>query len=110
MTAVLIAIIAIIVVALVATVVITRSRSRGRAAPIATAPSAPKTAPTPAPIAEAEPEPATYRGRLGTVRGLFSGAVSSLRTGKIDASTWESLEEALIRARRGCANHHCTPD
>jgi fused signal recognition particle receptor len=37
------------------------------------------------------------------VRGLFSGAVSALRSGRIDAATWESLEEALIRADVGVA-------
>ncbi len=35
------------------------------------------------------------------MRGLFSGAVSALRSGRIDESTWESLEEALIRADVG---------
>ena len=49
------------------------------------------------------PEAATYRSRLGNVRGLFSGAVSALRSGRIDAATWESLEEALIRADVGVA-------
>jgi fused signal recognition particle receptor len=48
-----------------------------------------------------EPEPATYRSRLGNVRGIFSGAVSALRSGRIDAATWDSLEEALIRADVG---------
>ena len=43
----------------------------------------------------------TYRSRLGSVRGLFSGAVSALRSGRIDAATWDSLEEALIRADVG---------
>ncbi len=37
------------------------------------------------------------------MRGLFSGAVASLRTGRIDQATWESLEEALIRADVGVA-------
>ena len=58
------------------------------------------------PAAEPEPDVAvapTYRSRLGGVRGLFSGAVSSLRSGRIDAATWESLEEALIRADVGVA-------
>jgi fused signal recognition particle receptor len=54
------------------------------------------------PVEEVAP-PATYRSRLGSVRGLFSGAVASLRTGRIDQSTWESLEEALIRADVGVA-------
>ena len=35
------------------------------------------------------------------MRGLFSGAVSALRGGRIDAATWDSLEEALIRADVG---------
>ncbi|HTX01579.1 MAG TPA: signal recognition particle receptor subunit alpha, partial [Acidimicrobiales bacterium] len=47
------------------------------------------------------PKPPSYRSRLGGVRGLFSGAVSALRSGKVDESTWESLEEALIRADVG---------
>jgi fused signal recognition particle receptor len=63
----------------------------------------PKAAPGPLaePVVEAEPEPATYRSRLGNVRGIFSGAVSALRSGRIDAATWDSLEEALIRADVG---------
>jgi fused signal recognition particle receptor len=67
-------------------------------------PTKPSTkAPLPEPAVEPEPapEPATYRSRLGVVRGIFSGAVSSLRSGKIDAATWDSLEEALIRADVG---------
>ena len=35
------------------------------------------------------------------MRGLFSGAVAALRSGRIDETTWESLEEALIRADVG---------
>jgi fused signal recognition particle receptor len=66
-------------------------------------------APPPAPVAEPAPEPVvdpvaeapTYRSRLGGVRGLFSGAVSALRAGRIDQETWDSLEEALIRADVG---------
>ena len=37
------------------------------------------------------------------MRGLFSGAVAALRSGRIDAATWDSLEEALIRADVGVA-------
>jgi len=54
------------------------------------------------PLEEAAPT-ATYRSRLGSVRGLFSGAVASLRSGRIDQATWDSLEEALIRADVGVA-------
>jgi fused signal recognition particle receptor len=57
--------------------------------------------PAPEPVAEPVAEPATYRSRLGSVRGLFSGAVSALRAGRIDQETWDSLEEALIRADVG---------
>ena len=58
------------------------------------------------------PPPAapTYRSRLGSVRGLFSGAVSALRSGRIDAATWESLEEALIRADVGVATTNALLD
>jgi fused signal recognition particle receptor len=58
--------------------------------------------PTPRPEPEPEPEPATYRGRLGKARGLLSGYVGAIRSrGKIDATTWDELEEALIRADVG---------
>ena len=51
---------------------------------------------------EPEPEPASYRGRLGKARGLLSGYVGAIRArGKIDAGTWDDLEEALIRADVG---------
>jgi len=103
-------------------IAVTRSRRRaggGTAAPPAAPPSPPPRAPAattvaPAhapPAATAPPEvaapreaaeaPPTYRSRLGGVRGLFSGAVSALRGGRIDAATWDSLEEALIRADVG---------
>ena len=103
-------------------IAVTRSRRRAggvTAAPPAAPPSPPPRAPAattvaPAhapPAATAPPEvaapreaaeaPPTYRSRLGGVRGLFSGAVSALRGGRIDAATWDSLEEALIRADVG---------
>ena len=72
---------------------------------------APATAPVEAaagagrPEPEPEPdraEPATYRGRLGKARGLLSGYLGAIRSkGKIDAATWDDLEEALIRADVG---------
>jgi fused signal recognition particle receptor len=64
--------------------------------------AAPVAAP-PAPEPEAPGAPPSYRSRLGGVRGLFSGAVAALRAGRIDETTWESLEEALIRADVGVA-------
>ncbi len=95
-------------------------RPTAQAPPAPTAEAPPATHPTPAPAAErappAEPEavpvvsppepaaaPPSYRSRLGSVRGLFSGAVTALRSGRIDAATWDSLEEALIRADVGVA-------
>jgi fused signal recognition particle receptor len=57
--------------------------------------------PEPEPAVEAPGAPPSYRSRLGGVRGLFSGAVAALRSGRIDEATWESLEEALIRADVG---------
>ena len=62
------------------------------------------TAPPAAPERSAEPtpEPATYRGRLGKARGLLSGYLGAVRSrGKIDAASWDELEEALIRADVG---------
>ena len=121
-------IIVVAVLAGAASTVITRARRRGRgaapSAPLAPPPSPPPpqqaqapteappaparvpAAPVEAPEAPAEAEappsaPPSYRSRLGGVRGLFSGAVSSLRAGRIDQATWDSLEEALIRADVG---------
>ncbi len=71
------------------------------AAPTAGAPTVPE-APAPEPEAAPAPEPASYRGRLGKARGLLSGYIGSVRAkGRIDATTWDDLEEALIRADVG---------
>ena len=117
-------IIIVVVVAVLAVVAggIASARSRrrpGRAktAPPTAPPARPPTAPPQAPPVAVEAPPAvvvrnrhrlveappTYRSRLGGVRGLFSGAVSALRAGRIDPATWDSLEEALIRADVGVA-------
>ena len=78
-----------------------------RAGAVLEAPGPPGTATlevgvAPEPELELQPEPATYRGRLGKARGLLSGYVGAIRArGKIDATTWEDLEEALIRADVG---------
>jgi hypothetical protein len=74
------------------------------AAPVpgAEAPAA-EVLPEEAPEAAALPEEApTYRGRLGKARGLLAGYLGAVRSrGKIDATTWDDLEEALIRADVG---------
>jgi fused signal recognition particle receptor len=79
----------------------------GGVATLPDTPVAPPEAEVAAP-APAEPEvvevvePATYRGRLGKARGLLAGYLGSVRSrGKIDATTWDDLEEALIRADVG---------
>ena len=60
----------------------------------------PDTAPVIDPTSVAEP--ASYAGRLGKARGLLSGYIGAVRArGKIDATTWNDLEEALIRADVG---------
>ncbi len=63
----------------------------------------PRRRPSPERVVEPEAPAATYRSRLGSVRGLFGGAVAALRAGRIDQATWDSLEEALIRADVGVA-------
>ncbi len=56
----------------------------------------------PVPEPEPRPQPATYRDRLGKARGLLAGYVGAVRSrSKIDAETWDDLEEALIRADVG---------
>jgi fused signal recognition particle receptor len=75
------------------------TRAEAGTAPRAIPPAAPET--QAAPGAEPPGAPPSYRSRLGGVRGLFSGAVAALRAGRIDDTTWESLEEALIRADVG---------
>ncbi|MGH9054372.1 MAG: signal recognition particle-docking protein FtsY [Acidimicrobiales bacterium] len=58
-------------------------------------------APAPAP-AEPVGAPPRFRDRLGRARSLFSGYVSSVRSrDRIDDTTWEELEEALILADVG---------
>jgi fused signal recognition particle receptor len=124
-TYIIIAVVVIVLAVAAGSVAATRSRRRGRGtagtttAPPTRPPTKPATEPEPsastttvAPPAEAEapvvePEveapPATYRSRLGGVRGLFGGAVAAIRAGRIDQATWDSLEEALIRADVGVA-------
>ena len=125
-TYIIIAVVVIVLAAAAGSVSLARSRRRGRgtAGPTSAPPTRPPTkpttkrAPTTAPppvaaeapvetsVAEAEPAieaPPSYRSRLGGVRGLFGGAVAALRAGRIDAATWDSLEEALIRADVGVA-------
>jgi fused signal recognition particle receptor len=58
------------------------------------------------PEAEAPPEPAvrpSFRDRLAKARGALGGYLGSIRSRKVDAETWDELEEALIRADVGVA-------
>ena len=52
---------------------------------------------------EAPPVRPTFRDRLSKARGTLSGYVSAIRSRKVDAETWDELEEALIRADVGVA-------
>jgi fused signal recognition particle receptor len=78
------------------------------------APTAPAEAPTDLvePPVEVEPEPTlvveepavkpSFRDRLSKARSTLSGFMGSvLAGGKVDADTWDELEEALIRADVG---------
>jgi fused signal recognition particle receptor len=45
----------------------------------------------------------SFRDRLGKARGALSGYLTAIRSRKVDAETWDELEEALIRADVGVA-------
>jgi fused signal recognition particle receptor len=51
----------------------------------------------------APPVRPTFRDRLSKARGALSGYMSAIRSRKVDAETWDELEEALIRADVGVA-------
>ncbi|MFM7665080.1 MAG: signal recognition particle receptor subunit alpha, partial [Actinomycetota bacterium] len=89
-------------------------RSRGGAAPAPVAPAPVEV--TPAPIATVDTAPATvdtapadvaqtppsFRDRLARARGVFSAATTGvLRRSAIDQSTWDDLEDAMLRADLG---------
>ena len=53
-------------------------------------------------VGSGEDEKASVRERTGRTRSLFSSAFASIRgKGKVDESTWEELEETLLRADIG---------
>jgi fused signal recognition particle receptor len=53
-------------------------------------------------VESGEDEKASVRERTGRTRSLFSSAFASIRgKGKVDESTWEELEETLLRADIG---------
>jgi fused signal recognition particle receptor len=63
-------------------------------------------------VVEAPPEPEapappaarpSFRERLTKARGALSGYLGAIRSRKVDAETWDELEEALIRADLGVA-------
>ena len=67
-------------------------RSRGGAAP----------APVPPAPVDVAPAPPSFRDRLSRARGVFSAATAGvLRRSAIDQSTWDDLEEAMLRADLG---------
>ena len=99
-----------VVVAAVAAVVLVAgggvfvARSRRAKSPVS-APAPAQVAPAPAPVAPtiaAPAAPPTFRDRLARARGVFAGATSGvLRRSAIDQSTWDDLEEAMLRADLG---------
>jgi fused signal recognition particle receptor len=60
-------------------------------------------APPPEPAVVEPPVKPSFRDRLSKARGAFSGYLGSIRSRKVDAETWDELEEALIRADVGVA-------
>ena len=115
-----------VVVAAVAAVVLVAgggvfvARSRRAKSPVSAPAPAPAPAPAaptiaaPAPVATVPPSqstiaaptaptaPPTLRDRLARARGVFAGATSGvLRRSAIDQSTWDDLEEAMLRADLG---------
>jgi fused signal recognition particle receptor len=112
---ILVALVAVVVLAVTAGLVVTRRRDDRveleppppAAPPVARGATA--TAPAPveeagAPAAEAPPEVVTrpsFRDRLSKARGTVSGYLTAIRSRKVDAETWDELEEALILADVG---------
>ena len=125
MTAVLLIVLLVAVVALVGGALFVSSRRRGAtieppAPRPEVAPAAPAPAPAPvvevpvvevpaveapvaeAPVVEAPVERPRFRDRLGKARSLLGDYVGSIRgRSSIDGTTWDELEEALIRADVG---------
>jgi fused signal recognition particle receptor len=112
----LLAILAVTVVVGGTWFVVTRSR-RGIELEPPPPPSAPPVEVEPAPSAEVEVEPVpdveveappapvrpSFRERLAKARGALGGYLGSIRSRSVDATTWDELEEALIRADVGVA-------
>ena len=81
-------------------VVARRSRGGAAPAPVDVAP-APVEPVAPAPV-DVAPAPPSFRDRLARARGVFSAATTGvLRRSAIDQSTWDELEEAMLRADLG---------
>ncbi|HEX8804636.1 MAG TPA: signal recognition particle-docking protein FtsY [Acidimicrobiales bacterium] len=106
---VLVVVVAAVLVLGVAGLVATRGRRGGveleppPPAPPLEAPGAPVEAPVAAPAEVVAPVRPSFRDRLAKARGTLSGYVSAIRSRKVDAETWDELEEALIRADVGVA-------
>jgi fused signal recognition particle receptor len=88
------------------TVVFVARRARREAPPDAAPsrePAAPVVTAAPVvPVVVAPAAPASLRDRLARASGVFAGATSGvLRRSAIDQSTWDDLEEAMLRADLG---------
>ncbi|MGH9210397.1 MAG: signal recognition particle-docking protein FtsY [Acidimicrobiales bacterium] len=77
----------------------------GRDAALEPPPAAPEEAAGEAVEEEAAPPVArpNFRDRLAAARGAMGGYLTAIRSRKVDAATWDELEEALIRADVGVA-------
>ncbi len=107
-------VLAVVVLLALSTAGVTVTRRRGRARPVSPgAPPvepAPRPAPPPAateaapPVAAPEAAAPELRERMGRTRSVVSGYLRTLRArGSVDDSTWDDLEEALLRADVGVA-------
>lgn len=94
-----VALVALIVAGVGVGLVVSRSRSESRI-PVE-AGDAPERVATVEGAAEAESP--RFRDRLGKARAAFGGYLTSIRSRKVDAETWDELEEALIGADVGVA-------
>jgi fused signal recognition particle receptor len=84
-------------------VVVSRRRGAGIEPPDEGLPTAEEAEPQVSAPAAPPAERPTLRDRLAKARGSFGGYLTSIRARKVDAQTWDELEEALIRADVGVA-------
>lgn len=80
-----------------------RGRRRQDTVPLEPGPRAPEAGPGVREPAEPLAPKPSFRQRLEKARTTFGGYLTSIRSRKVDAETWDELEEALIGADVGVA-------